>query len=133
MDRLEIMLVKQDITLDSTGVHFLGGKITFPRDTKVSFLRATRLSPSHPVKLAAVTSVSPQSSPAEPSVMNVDDFPPPPSTAELNAVQMDGFLPPPPRAVETNGVRVYDFTPPPPAVRVETNVVRMDDFTPQYV
>ena len=53
---LYAVLAKHDITLDSAGVHLLGSKITFPRDTKGSVVRATRLFPSHPAKLTAVTS-----------------------------------------------------------------------------
>ncbi|CAN0426647.1 unnamed protein product, partial [Scytosiphon promiscuus] len=54
---LHAIQVKHPVTLDSAGVHLFGGTITFPRGDTGSFLRATRLSPSHPVKLAAVAVV----------------------------------------------------------------------------
>ncbi|CAN0480975.1 unnamed protein product, partial [Laminaria digitata] len=55
---LHAVQAKHTVTLDSTGVHLLGGKISFPRCATGSFLRATRLSPSYPVKTAAVATVS---------------------------------------------------------------------------
>ncbi|CAN0518915.1 unnamed protein product, partial [Laminaria digitata] len=54
---LHAVQAKHAVTLDSTGVHLLGGKIAFPRCATGSFLRATRLSPSYPVKTDAVATV----------------------------------------------------------------------------
>ena len=79
---------------------FSGGKTSFPRGTKASSLRAIRLSPSHPVKLAAVYSVS---SPVSPLV-------------------------PPLPTVELIGAHVNDFSSPPPTVRVSLNGLPVDYF-----
>ena len=89
---LHTIQAKHPITLESKGVHIFGGEITFPCGDSGSFLRATRLSPSHPVRLAAATSVSPLSPPVEPSVPQEDNFlPPPPIAVEMNGVHVDNF------------------------------------------
>lgn len=96
---LHAVQAKYAVTLDSTGVDLLGGKITLPCGTKGFSLSATRLPPSHSVKIAAITSVS---RPASPSV-------PPPATVELVGARVQNFLPPPPTTVETSGVHGDDF------------------------
>ena len=104
---LHAVQAKHAVTLDSTWVHLLGGKITFLRRATRSFVRATRLPPSYPVKLAAAASVHVHPSP-----------PPPPRVVESSAVRTDDFLPPQPTG-ESSGVRANDFVPPPPYSRVE--------------
>lgn len=53
---------KHSITVESAAVHLFGGNITFSPGAAGSFFHATRLPPSHRVKIAAVTVVPPPSS-----------------------------------------------------------------------
>lgn len=110
---LHAVQAKHAETLDSTGVHLLEGKIPFPREATGSFVHDTKFIPSHALKLAVVSTVSPL--PLSPAV-------------ELNGVHVDAVRPPPPIVrLEVSGGHVDVCLPPPPAVRVELNGVHVDD------
>ena len=125
---LHAVQAKHPIALDSEGVHLFGGKMAFPHGASGSFLRATRLPPSHPVRLAAVTAVSPLSPPVEPNDPHVDNSPPPLPAVERSGVYVD-YVPPPLPAVECSEVYV-DYLPPSPPARVELKGVQQDDVLP---